>query len=89
VQQLATWARQSTPVDAVFLFPDAGKDLSPGIFRQALRGVRRLEGRRVGELSQGTRRAVVVALAGSECRPRPAEEYRKLGIDYLVLRPGP
>ena len=40
VQQLAAWARQSTPVDAVFLFPDAGKDLSPGIFRaEALRAV--------------------------------------------------
>ena len=38
--QLSEWARTSTPQDAVFLFPDAGRRLDPGIFRaQALRAV--------------------------------------------------
>jgi hypothetical protein len=38
--QLSTWARTSTPKDAVFLFPDAGRALYPGIFRsEALRAV--------------------------------------------------
>jgi Domain of unknown function (DUF6798) len=38
--QLAAWARAATPRDAVFVFPDAGHALDPGIFRcQALRAV--------------------------------------------------
>jgi hypothetical protein len=38
--QLSEWARTSTPRDAVFLFPDAGRRVDPGIFRaQALRAV--------------------------------------------------
>jgi hypothetical protein len=37
---LSNWARASTPRDAVFLFPDAGRDLAPGIFRsESLRAV--------------------------------------------------
>lgn len=37
---LSTWARTETPVDAVFHFPDAGKEGYPGIFRaRALRAV--------------------------------------------------
>src|SRR5207302_2788868 len=31
--QLCAWARSSTPRDAVFLFPDAGRAVYPGIFR--------------------------------------------------------
>ncbi len=38
--QLSDWARRSTSLDAVFLFPDAGRGLAPGIFRaEALRAV--------------------------------------------------
>ncbi|HTS27397.1 MAG TPA: DUF6798 domain-containing protein [Bryobacteraceae bacterium] len=38
--QLSQWSRNSTPPDAVFLFPDAGHALFPGIFRsEALRAV--------------------------------------------------
>ncbi len=38
--ELSAWARASTPKDAIFLFPDAGKQLEPGIFRgRALRAV--------------------------------------------------
>jgi hypothetical protein len=40
LDQLSDWARTKTPKNAVFLFPDPGKDLRPGIFRaQALRAV--------------------------------------------------
>jgi hypothetical protein len=40
IAQLSGWARASTPRDAVFLFPDAGHALYPGIFRSdALRAV--------------------------------------------------
>jgi hypothetical protein len=38
--QLSAWASAATPRDAVFLFPDAGHNLAPGIFRaEALRAV--------------------------------------------------
>lgn len=38
--QLSEWARSSTPQDSVFLFPNAGHALYPGIFRsEALRAV--------------------------------------------------
>jgi len=30
---LSNWARSATPIEAVFHFPDAGKELYPGIFR--------------------------------------------------------
>jgi hypothetical protein len=33
IDSLAAWARAATPVDAVFLFPNARKDVSPAVFR--------------------------------------------------------
>lgn len=33
LEALARWARESTPKSSMFLFPDAGKSLEPGIFR--------------------------------------------------------
>ena len=40
LRQLSEWAAHSTARDAVFLFPDAGRSLEPGVFRsQALRTV--------------------------------------------------
>ena len=33
IRDLADWAKSATPVDSVFLFPDAGRDKSPGVFR--------------------------------------------------------
>src|SRR2546429_2685341 len=40
LDELCTWARSSTPKSAVFLFPDAGRELHPGVFRaEALRTV--------------------------------------------------
>jgi hypothetical protein len=40
LRALAEWARTSTPQPALFLFPDSGTSLDPGIFRaRALRGL--------------------------------------------------
>lgn len=90
VDELAGWARTSTPVDAVFLFPDNGKDLYPGIFRaQSLRAVY-VDWKGGGQVNylkelgeqwwERWQRAMT--------KPLPVKEYQKLGIDYLVLRAG-
>jgi hypothetical protein len=40
LDELSAWARSSTPKSTVFLFPEAGRDLQPGVFRaEALRTV--------------------------------------------------
>jgi hypothetical protein len=88
LKQLSEWARASTPKDAVFLFPEAGRGLEPGIFRAtALRAVYvDWKGggqvnylRELGELWWARWQAV----AGF--RAQRAPEYSRMGIDYLVL----
>ncbi|MCX6593430.1 MAG: hypothetical protein NTZ56_18095 [Acidobacteria bacterium] len=40
LRELTQWARQSTPAGAVFLFPEEGRRLAPGVFRaRALRAL--------------------------------------------------
>ena len=40
IRSLADWARASTPQESLFLFPDSGTGLEPGIFRaRSLRGL--------------------------------------------------
>jgi hypothetical protein len=89
VTQLARWARASTPADAVFMFPAFGKDLSPGIFRsEALRAVYVdwKGGGQVNYLKElGEQWWARWQQAGRLLTP---DEYRGLGIDYVVVRPG-
>lgn len=90
IAQLSTWARQSTPVDAVFFFPDNGKANYPGIFRaEALRAVH-VDWKGGGQVNykpafaaEWWRRWQQTASA----RPGPAhtERYRTMGIGYLVV----
>jgi hypothetical protein len=88
LEQLAGWARSSTPRDAVFLFPNFGKDLSPGVFRaEALRAVYVdwKGGGQVNYLKElGEQWWSRWQIAN---RTLPPDEYRKAGIDYLVVHP--
>ncbi len=90
--ELARWARQSTPRDAVFLFADAGRSQEPGIFRaRALRAVY-VDWKGGGQVN-------MVKAFGHEWWKRwqetmapPFEPGRlgllaRLGIDYVVLQP--
>jgi len=92
VIQLSAWARSATPKDAVFLFPDAGRNLYPGIFRsRALRAVY-VDWKGGGQVNY-------LKALGEEwwarwqatlARPfHPSElpRYRSLGIDYVVVQP--
>jgi hypothetical protein len=90
--QLAGWARAATPPDAVFLFPDLGKQLEPGIFRAKAERAVYVDWKSGGQVNyrEGfghewwSRWQRVMA-------HRPLENgdvaaYRALGIDFVVRR---
>jgi len=92
LDQLSTWARSSTPKDAVFQFADIGKGLDPGIFRaQAVRAVYVdwKGGGQVNYLSgfaeQWWRRWQQTNQ--NRFKPRDLPKYAALGIRYVVLQP--
>jgi len=93
LQALASWARSSTPKAAMFLFPDAGRQLYPGIFRaQALRAVYTdwKSGGQVNFLkvfARGWWPRWQQTMAG-KFQPEKVAYYKTLGIDYLVVLPG-
>ncbi len=91
LDQLSQWARTSTPKDAVFLFPDAKEDLSPGVFRaEALRAVY-VDWKSGGQVNffkdfgeQWWSRWQKTMAA--PFNPNSMIAFRSLGIDYLVLQ---
>jgi hypothetical protein len=90
--QLSAWARGSTPADAVFLFPDAGRGLAPGIFRgEALRAVY-VDWKGGGQVNylrefgeQWWFRWQQTMLA--KFTPVAMAKYEGLGIQYVVVQP--
>jgi hypothetical protein len=96
--QLSQWARAATPQDAVFLFPDAGQALYPGIFRaEAVRAVY-VDWKAGGQVNffkdlgeewwsrwQKTM-AAPFDPKGAAAGAKDAAGYRGMGIDYIVLR---
>jgi hypothetical protein len=89
IKQLADWARDNTSKDAVFLFPNFAKDLSPGIFRaEALRAVY-VDWKGGGQVNYLRELGEQWWSRWQEAnRPHTPADYRKLGIDYLVVRKG-
>lgn len=91
--QLYTWARNSTPVEKVFLFPDAARSLEPGVFRaRALRAVY-VDWKGGGQVNYFPRyarewwRRWQAAMEPKFTADR-VPELAALGIDYLVLKHG-
>jgi hypothetical protein len=89
---LADWARASTPIDAVFLFPDARYGVGPGVFRAtALRAVYVdwKSGGQVNYLRQFSREWWTRWQTTMAPRFKPARtpNYAALGIDYVVVQP--
>lgn len=90
LRELSDWARESTSQDAVFLFPEEGRGLQPGIFRaRALRAVYVdwKAGGQVNYFPQYAREwwkrwndAMVPPFA-----PPRIPELAALGVNYLVL----
>ncbi len=92
LEALAAWARAHTDPAAVFLFADAGRSLEPGVFRA--RSARALYvdwkgGGQVNffrEYSRQWWQRWQQTLA-EPFRPEAMREYRRLGIDYIVISP--
>jgi hypothetical protein len=89
--QLSAWARSATPVDAVFLFPDAAHGVYPGIFRsEALRAVY-VDWKGGGQVNylkelgeQWWSRWQTTVGAGFQAADMT--KYETLGIQYVVLQ---
>ena len=88
---VSRWARDNTPRAAMFLFPDAGHSLAPGLFRaNALRAVY-VDWKSGGQVNYlkdfaGEWYTRWQAMNGTGFGAAAIPAYRALGIDYLVLR---
>jgi hypothetical protein len=90
--QLSTWAAASTPKDAVFLFPDARRNVDPGIFRADAQRAIYVDWKGGGQINY-------IKGFGEDwwfrwnqtmqARPTKAllPKYNGLGIEYIVVRP--
>jgi len=89
LDQLSAWARGNTPRDAVFLFPDAGHGLSPGIFRaDALRAVF-VDWKGGGQVNYRREFAEEWWKRWQMINNSPIDlaRYAALGIAYIVVKP--
>ena len=91
LEQLSTWARTSTPQDAVFLFADAGQDLAPGIFRaEAVRAIY-VDWKSGGQVNFFKDLGEEWWSRWQQTMAKPFDpdvaRYRPLGIDYIVVSP--
>ncbi len=89
--ELSAWARSSTPREAVFLFPDAGQGLDPGIFRaESLRAlyVDYKSGGQVNFMKAFGREwwSRWRQTMQGKFDPARVPQFASLGIDYIVLR---
>lgn len=91
--QLSSWARASTPRDAVFLFADVGKGLQPGVFRSEAERAVYVDWKGGGQVNylpelgaQWWSRWQEATMA-APFKPVMVVRYRPLGIDYIVLSP--
>jgi hypothetical protein len=90
--QLSDWARSSTPGDSVFLFPDAGRGLQPGIFRaEALRAVY-VDWKAGGQVNYLHDFAEYWWFRWQQTMvprftPAALPKFAGLGIQYIVLQP--
>jgi hypothetical protein len=92
LRELSDWARASTPIDAVFLFPDAGRGLEPGVFRaRALRAlyVDWKSGGQVNYLRKFSEEWWRRWQQTTALKPLPqaVSLYADWGVDYIVVRP--
>jgi len=92
LDQLSAWARASTPRDAVFLFPDAGRGLQPGIFRAEAARAIYVDWKSGGQINYLRGFAAEwwsrwQQTVGAGFSPSDLPRYDALGVQYIVLQP--
>jgi hypothetical protein len=90
--QLSTWAASSTPKDAVFLFPDARRNVDPGIFRAEAQRALYVDWKGGGQINYIKNFGEDWYFRWNQtmlARPTKAllPKYNGLGIEYIVVRP--
>lgn len=91
LEDLSTYARSGTPKDAMFLFPDAGRELYPGLFRaEAIRSVY-VDWKAGGQVNYFRSLAEdwwarwQTTMSGQDI-PANLGRFKELGIDYVVMK---
>jgi Domain of unknown function (DUF6798) len=92
LDQLSQWARISTPRDAIFLFPDAGRGLAPGIFRSEAERAVYVDWKGGGQINYLRDFAELwwfrwQQTVGAGFAPVDMPKYSALGIQYVVIQP--
>ena len=78
LDDLAKWARENTPKDAVFQFGDAGKKLEPGIFRARAKRALYADWKAGGQVNFLEPFSVIGPNDGRVMsKPQPVEEYQR------------
>jgi hypothetical protein len=89
LDELARWARQNTPKDALFQFADAGRDLPPGVFRARATRALYADWKAGGQVNFHKQFSELWWQRWQQIeKPRTLEQYRELGIDYVVFKAG-
>jgi hypothetical protein len=86
VDRLCTWG-MSLPADAVFAFPDAGRNLDPGVFRARTKHAVYVDWKAGGQANFFRDLAVEWQRRWDEIMISPSDDpqyYRTRGIDYVV-----
>ena len=87
LDDLAQWARENTPKEALFQFGDAERRPEPGVFRARAKRALYIDWKAGGQVNFMRPFAMLWAERWEAMkRLRPIEEYRMRRIDYLVLR---
>jgi Domain of unknown function (DUF6798) len=91
ILNLASWAKSMTPVDAVFLFSDVGRDKSPGVFRFYANRAVFVDWKAGGQVNFSRSFAIEWGRRWEDTREgvpnlTKAQEFAGKGIDYLVTQ---
>ncbi len=91
LNELAAWARASTPKNTMFLFPDAGQSLEPGVFRAYAVRALYVDWKGGGQANHFRDLAEEWwkrwhATVEPPFDPKRVPRYGALGIDYFVVK---
>lgn len=91
IDALASWARTNTPKDAVFLFPDSGRELYPGVFRTDAQRAVYVDWKAGGQVNFLREFGIEwwkrwQSAGAGKFNPKRVASYAALDIDYFVLK---